>query len=115
MPLKTKFNKVLDTTVAANTNDTFVSPVIPIGKTAVITRFRGSVPDTISYTALQWGAGSTWETVDVSYGNFNFVYSDKGMVFVGNGVKQFRIVRANKSLTLVQLLFAGVDGYINDA
>ena len=101
MALKTKYDLSYDNPIAANTADFQVSGVVPSGRTVRLLNFGGyevMVNDGLTgIIALQWGNGTTWKTVRAGGGGFFDINFLKGKDFLGDGVKQFRLVRQNKS------------------
>ena len=99
--LKEKITFTLDDSVAANSSDTKLSPIIPEGKIVKILVFGGydpSINDGIgSIISLQYGNAGNWITLRAcGNGTFEFKWQN-GFDVTGDGTKRFRIVRQNKS------------------
>jgi hypothetical protein len=108
MALKEKIDLVYDDSIGATTTDLKTSAVIPNGKTVKVFNFGGYDPrlgDGIdSLIVLQWGAGSSWQTVRAGGGG-TFDHSwPSGRDFIGDGIKRFRLIRQNKSSTAKPLV-----------
>jgi hypothetical protein len=113
MAKKAKQDSTLDNSVAGTTTLTEVLPIIQLGKVARLINFGGYDPvgsDGIGgIISLQWGSGTTWQTIRAGgYGSFDFNW-EKGIDFTGDGTKRFRIVRQNRSSTAkVMLAWANI-------
>lgn len=86
----------IDDPVAANTTNTRLSPIVPAGTEVTIKKFgcfvRASTEKAI--VAIQWGSGGSFQTIRAISGVFEL---NINRVFIGDGVKRFRIVRINKT------------------
>lgn len=70
------------------------SPVIPSGTTIRISKF-GAGASASALVALQWGSGSTWETIR-AYGLNGQSFGEAiDREFVGDGAKRLRVLRQN--------------------
>jgi hypothetical protein len=108
----TDFKLSFDDEVAASATDIQSSAVVPNGKTVRVNKFGGSDRPTDgvgSWIVLQWGSGSTWDTIRAgSWGSFCFEVKRD---FLGDGTKRLRLVRQNKSSTDKEL-FAFIEAVL---
>lgn len=95
---KITVERFLDSSVAANTTDTQNTQAVPSGRSLRLKKFGGCIPYTLdgSFIALQWGSGSTWETIRCLCGSIEYVIDRE---FIGDGTKMFRVVRKNNGAT----------------
>jgi hypothetical protein len=101
MALKEKIDLIFDDSIGATTTDIKTGAIVASGKTVRLFNFGGYDPrigDGIdSLIVLQWGSGTSWQTVRAGGGG-TFEHSWKsGQDFNGDGVKRFRLIRQNKS------------------
>lgn len=113
MPKLTKYGIILDNSVGSTTTVTDLGPIIPNGKTVRLTSFGGYDPvgsDGIGgIISLQWGSATNWLTIRAGgFGTFDFEW-EKGIEFIGDGAKRFRIVRQNRS-SVAKVMVAWLTG-----
>lgn len=101
MAKKKKHEIMLDNSVGASSSLIDLGEIIPSGAVARLSNFGGYDPigsDGVgSIISLQWGSGNSWLTIRVGgLGSFDFNW-EKGVDFIGDGTKRFRIVRQNRS------------------
>ena len=58
-----------------------------------------------SVWVLQWGSGTSWETIKILSLTGNTKNLELDRVFEGDGVKKFRVIRRNYSSTNKELAF----------
>lgn len=114
MPSKTKHSLMYDSSIAAGVTDVQTTPSIPVGKKVRLQSFGGfdpSIGDGIdSMIAIQWGAGTTWQTIRAGGKVFEFQI---GRDFLGDGAKRFRLVRQNKSAS-AKIIVAWLEALVMD-
>ena len=101
MAKKTKHEVMIDSSIGASASLAELGEIIPTGKIARLSNFGGYDPigsDGVgAIISLQWGSGNSWLTIRVGgFGSFDFNW-EKGVDFIGDGTKRFRIVRQNRS------------------
>ena len=87
----------IDDIVNAGQTNLRLSPIIANGVKIKIKKFGcfvRSKPEN-GIVALQWGSGSSFDTIRAISGIFEL---EINKIFVGDGVKRFRLVRINKSI-----------------
>ena len=93
--------------MAAGATLIWESQIVPSGKVVRLKEFGGADPaigDGIdSIIALQWGNSGSWATVRVVSGTSQSYTLNRD--FTGNGVKKFRVVRMNKSVSTKILVY----------
>lgn len=95
MITKTKIDLVFDDSIVPGLpGDIKQSPVIPNGKIVRVLNMGWSCPLDSSIAAIQFGSGGSWNTFRGGYGNLDIKFT-KGVDFVGDGVKRFRLIRIN--------------------
>jgi len=113
MPKLTKYGIILDTSVGSTSTVTDPISIIPNNKIIRLTGFGGYDPigsdGVAGIISLQWGSGTTWQTVRAGgYGAFDFQW-ERGIEFAGDGAKRFRIVRQNRS-SVAKVMVAWLTG-----
>lgn len=111
---RTKVDRVIDGSIAANGTDAQELPVIPNGEVWRVTRFGGSEVGTgdgkASVVALQLFDGTTWQTIRGFGLTSTAVQLDLARDIRGDGTKKLRVVRQNKSAVAKQIL-VWVEGF----
>lgn len=102
-----------DTAVTALTTHVTQGDIIPNGVTAVLIKFGGAVPVNVtgSYVAIQWGNGSSWQTIRAIARDGEYRVDRE---FLGDGVNRFRLIRANGDVAN-RVMVAWIEGYLKDA
>jgi len=112
---KTDVHLIKQGNVTAGDEIIDTAPIIPIGKVIKLKKFGCLAPvlqaTTWSYVVLQWGSSGDWETIRACYGATEYMVMRD---FTGDGAKQFRIIRRNKSTTVALDMAAWVEALVKD-
>ena len=103
-------------TVNSGTQDIHNFPVLAVGARWVITKMgacdiRTTGENASSVYVLQWGETGDWETVRLISVSGATTEFEIGREFTGDGVKQFRLIRINKSASNDREMPVWIDAY----
>lgn len=109
--MATELFQIYDNVIAVGSTDVKLTPVIANGVNVRIQVFGGSdLGQAGNYYALQWGSGSSWQTIRAAGGTIEINLSRS---FKGDGVKMFRLIRVNEQASPKRVV-VWVQGYIEN-